>query len=435
MDHALSPTPTTPFIPYSRQQISEADIAAVVAVLRSDMLTQGEQLPAFEAEFAAAHQVAHAVAVSNATAALHLACLALGVGAGSRVWTSPNSFLASANCAAYCGAAVDFVDIDPATRNLSVTALRAKLAQAAAAGELPDLLIPVDFAGLSADLREMRALADQHGFRILADASHATGASYLGAPVGSAWADATVFSFHAVKVITTAEGGMVVTQDAALAERLRCLRSHGMVRDAAQLQQPPEGPWVYEQQALGFNCRMTELQAALGRSQLQRLPQMAAQREAQACRYDRLLAELPLRLPARLADRQSSWHLYAVELDASRSAQPLPSRAAVFAALRAAGIGVNVHYIPIHRQPWWRDQGFAAGDFPAAEHYYAHALSLPLFPAMTEAEQDGVVAVLRQALAGSPAAATPTPPGTGQRPAVGRTGTALEQARQALTAH
>lgn len=383
------------FIPYSRQCITEADIAAVVQVLHSDFLTQGSELPAFEADFAQAHGVPHAVAVSNATAALHLACLALGIGPGKRVWTTPNSFLASANCALYCGATIDFVDIDPLTRNLSVAALAAKLAQAEASGALPDLLIPVDFAGLPCDLREMRALADRYGFGILQDASHATGAQYLGAPVGSAWADATVFSFHAVKVITTAEGGMVTTRDAALAERLQGLRSHGMVRDAARMTQPPEGPWVYEQQQLGWNCRMTELQAALGRSQLRRLPQMAAQREAAAARYDRLLAGLPLRLPARLSDRQSSWHLYAVEIDAGRS--PC-SRADAFGALRAADIGVNVHYMPIHLQPYYRALGFARGQFPAAEAYYAQALSLPLFPGMSDAEQDRVVAVLAQAL-------------------------------------
>lgn len=384
------------FIPYSRQCITEADIAAVVQVLHSDFLTQGSELPAFEAEFAQAHGVPHAVAVSNATAALHLACLALGIGPGKRVWTTPNSFLASANCALYCGAAIDFVDIDPLTRNLSVTALAAKLAQAEASGSLPDLLIPVDFAGLPCDLREMRALADRCGFRILQDASHATGASYLERPVASAWADATVFSFHAVKVITTAEGGMVTTRDAALAERLQGLRSHGMVRDASRMTQPPEGPWVYEQQQLGWNCRMTELQAALGRSQLRRLPQMAAQREASAARYDRLLASLPLRLPARLSDRRSSWHLYAVEIDAGRT--PC-SRADAFGALRAADIGVNVHYMPIHLQPYYQALGFVRGQFPAAEAYYAQALSLPLFPGMSETEQDRVVAVLAQVLA------------------------------------
>ena len=382
-------------IPYSRQSVDESDIEAVVAVLRSDFLTQGAQVPRFEAAFAAAHGVAHAVAVSNATVALHLACLALGVKPGSRVWTSPNSFLASANCALYCGATVDFVDIDPVTRNLSVAALRAKLARAELNGNLPQVLIPVDFAGLPCDGAELRELAGRYGFAILEDASHATGASYRGAPVGSAWADATVFSFHAVKVITTAEGGLVATQDAALAERLRLLRSHGMTRDPQQMQAVPEGDWVYEQVALGFNARMTEMQAALGLSQLARLPQQQAKRVRLANRYDRLLADLPLRLPARLPDRLSAWHLYAVEL---KNEQAAVTRAQVFKALRDASIGVNVHYIPIHTQPYYRQLGFKPGDFPAAEAYYAQAISLPLFPELTDEQQDRVVAVLTQAL-------------------------------------
>jgi UDP-4-amino-4,6-dideoxy-N-acetyl-beta-L-altrosamine transaminase len=382
------------FIPYSRQDISEADIDAVCAVLRSEFLTQGPVLPAFEAAFASLHQVPHAVAVSNATAGLHLACLALGVGPGSRVWTSPNSFLASANCALYCGATVDFVDIDPATRNLGLAALTAKLAAADAAGTLPDLLIPVHFAGLPCDLREMRALADRYGFKILEDASHATGALYAGAPVGSAWADASVFSFHAVKIVTTGEGGMVTSRDPAVDQQLRLLRSHGMTREPALLGQPAEGSWVYEQQTLGYNARMTDLQAALGLSQLQRLASQHARRAALAERYDGLLAGLPLILPARRADRLSAWHLYAVEID-----HPRLSRRAVFDALRAADIGVNVHYIPIHTQPHYQRLGFKVGDFPAAEAYYARAISLPLFPAMTQAEQDHVVNTLRHALA------------------------------------
>ncbi len=382
-------------IPYSRQSINQADIDAVVAVLRSDFLTQGSQIPRFEAAFAALHGVAHAVAVSNATVALHLACLALGVKPGSRVWTSPNSFLASANCALYCGATVDFVDIDSETRNLSVSALRSKLVQAERDGRLPHVLIPVDFAGLPCDGAELRELAGRYGFAILEDASHATGASYRGAPVGSAWADATVFSFHAVKVITTGEGGLVATQSAELADRLRLLRSHGMTRDPGLMQAVPEGDWVYEQVALGYNARMTELQAALGLSQLDRLTEQHAKRVRLANRYDRLLAELPLRLPARLPDRLSAWHLYAVELQGGAGQ---PTRADVFMALRQAGIGVNVHYIPIHTQPYYRQLGFKPGDFPAAEAYYARAISLPLFPDLSNAEQDRVVAVLAAAL-------------------------------------
>ena len=387
------------FIPYSCQSIDDSDIAAVTAVLRSEFLTQGPEVPAFEAAFADRHQVAHGVAVSNATAGLHLACLALGVGPGSRVWTSPNSFLASANAPLYCGASVDFVDIDRDTRNLCVPALAHKLEQARAAGTLPQLVIPVDFAGLPCDWRELRALADRYGFRLLQDASHATGASYRGAPVGSAWADASVFSFHAVKIVTTAEGGMVTTRDAALAADLRLLRSHGMTRDASALQAVPEGPWVYEQQLLGFNCRMTELQAALGRSQLKRLDAMHERRLALAARYDRLLAGAALRLPARRADRVSAWHLYAVEIDRGPG---LPTRAQVFHALRNAGIGVNVHYSPIPLQPFWRARGFRPGDFPQAEAYHAGALSLPLHPQLTDAQQLHVVDTLLQALQRTP---------------------------------
>lgn len=384
------------FIPYSRQEVSEADIAAVCEVLRSDFLTQGPQVPAFEEAFAARQQVAHAIAVSNATAGLHIACLALGVGPGSRVWTSPNSFLASANCALYCGATIDFVDIDPASRNMSVEALAAKLEAAAASGTLPDVVIPVDFSGLPCDLREIRTLADRHGFKILQDASHATGASYLGRPTGSQFAEATVFSFHAVKIITTAEGGMVTTHDAELAHRLRLLRSHGMVRDSARLEHAGEGPWYYEQQLLGFNYRLTEVQAALGVSQLARADAMQASRRARADRYDALLSDLPVIPPARPPERSSAWHLYVVEIDDARTT---PVRGEVFQRMRDAGIGVNVHYIPIHLQPYYARLGFRPGDFPASERYYDRALSIPLFPALTDAQQDRVVGVLREALA------------------------------------
>ena len=380
------------YIPYSCQNIDETDIAAVTAIMRSDFLTQGPAVVAFERRFADRHRVAHAVAVCNATAGLHIACMALDVGAGSRVWTSPNSFLASANCARYCGATVDFVDIDPRTRNMSAAALADKLALAGSRAALPDVVIPVDFSGLPCDLREIRALADRYGFRIVEDASHATGASYLEQPIGSAFADITVFSFHAVKIVTTAEGGMVTTQSDALAKRLRLLRSHGMTREPGELEHPADGAWVYEQSMLGFNYRLTDLQAALGDSQLQRLDAMQAERLALADRYDSLLEDEPLILPARQPDRESSWHLYAVEIDGDRTSR---TRAEVFAAMRAAQIGVNVHYIPIHTQPYYVRLGFKQGDFPAAERYYARALSLPLFPAMTRQQQQRVVDTLR----------------------------------------
>jgi len=383
------------FIPYSRQQIGEEDIAAVTALLRSDFLTQGPTGAEFEAAFAKRHGVRHAIAVSNATAALHIGCLALGVGPGSRVWTSPNSFVSSANCALFCGASVDFVDIDPVSRNMSVEALAAKLEAADGAGTLPDVVIPVDFAGLPCDLAEMRALADRYGFAILEDASHATGASYRGAPTGSAFADATVFSFHAVKIMTTGEGGMIVTRNDDLAERLRLLRSHGVTRDEAMMQRAPTlenglGGWYYEMRELGWNYRLTDLQSALGITQLARMDEWRGRREALADRYDQLLADAPLKLPSRPSESVSAWHLYAVELTEGARA----GRAAVFAGMREAGIGVNVHYIPIHTQPFYARRGFQREDYPNAVAYYDRALSIPLFPSLTEDQQDRVARTL-----------------------------------------
>jgi UDP-4-amino-4,6-dideoxy-N-acetyl-beta-L-altrosamine transaminase len=380
------------YIPYSCQQVTDEDISAVMATLRSEYLTQGPAVSEFETAFAARHGVHHAVAVSNATAGLHIACLALGVGPGSLVWTTPNTFLASANCARYCGADVDFVDIDPVTRNISVEALAKKLEESY---RWPSVVIPVDFSGLPCDVREIRALADRHGFRILEDASHAAGASYLGAPVGSAYADISVFSFHAVKIVTTAEGGMVTTQDPLLARKLQLLRSHGMTREPGEMAAAPEGDWYYEQHMLGFNYRLTDVQAALGTSQLRRMDALHHARCTLADRYDELLSRLPLRLPTRLPDRVSSWHLYAVELDPGRTGR---TRAEVFRRLREARIGVNVHYIPVHLQPYYARLGFKPGDFPAAEEYYHQAISLPLFPAMSAAQQDRVASVLGDTL-------------------------------------
>lgn len=380
------------FIPYSCQNISEDDIAAVTAVLRSEFLTQGPSVPAFEKAFAERHKTRHAIAVSNATAGLHIGCLALGVSAGSLVWTSPNSFIASANCALYCGADIDFVDIDPTTRNMSVAALAEKLEEADKIGRLPQVVIPVDFAGLAVDLKEMRGLADRYGFKILEDASHATGASYLGEPVGSTYSHATVFSFHAVKIVTTAEGGMITTSDDEIARALRLLRSHGMTRDTDQMEGESDGGWYYEQVALGYNYRLTDMQSALGLSQLSRLDTWQRRRVEIADRYDRLFAGMPLELPARIQDRESAWHLYAIELGDAVAA----SRADVFAGMREAGIGVNVHYIPIHTQPQYKRLGFKRGDFAHAERYYDRAISIPLFPAMTDEQQEIVVDTVRK---------------------------------------
>ena len=383
------------FIPYSCQNIVQEDIDAVCRILRSEYLTQGPEVAAFEQAFARRHHADHAIAVCNATAGLHIALLALGVGPGSRVWTSPNSFVSSANCALFCGATVDFVDIEGATRNMSIGALREKLRRAAEGNELPAVVIPVDFAGLPSDLREIRELADEYKFRILEDASHATGATYLGSPVGSKFADITVFSFHAVKIVTTGEGGMVVTNDEELAVRLRQLRSHGITRLSEEMEQVSPGAWYYEQRSLGYNYRITDIQAALGMSQLQRLDDLRSARDILANRYENLLGNLPLLLPLRFSDRASAWHLYAVEIDDSKTDK---TRQEVFNYLREAEIGVNVHYIPIHLQPFYRDLGFRRGDFPASERYYQRAISIPLFPAMTEAQQQRVVDTLRGAL-------------------------------------
>lgn len=388
-------------IPYATQSINEDDLRAVNEVLTSGWLTQGPAGPRFEAAFAERHGVAHAVGVSNATSGLHIACLALGAGPGQVVWTSPNSFVASANCALYCGADVDFVDIDPVTRNMSVPVLAAKLEQADRDGQLPTIVIPVHFAGLPCDLAPMRALADRYGFKLLEDASHGVGASYDGQPIGSRYADASVFSFHPVKIITTGEGGMVTTQDAALARRLQLLRSHGITRTPGEmeLQGPMPGPWYYEQATLGFNHRLTDIQSALGYSQLQRLDSFQAARERLADRYDQLLAGLPLKLPARAPSAtttaRSSWHLYVIEV---LSGTGVADRATVFQRLWEANIAVNVHYIPIHTQPYYRARGFRPGQFPAAEAYYAGAISIPLFPTLTDVQQDYVVAELKKAL-------------------------------------
>ena len=381
-------------IPYGRQIISEDDIRAVEAVLRSDHLTQGPVLPRFEAAVAARVGARHAVAVNSATSALHIACAALDLGPGDILWTSPVTFVASANCGRYCGAEVDFVDIDAETFNICADALEARLDAAARAGRLPKVIVAVHMCGQSPDMARIADLARAHGVRIIEDASHSIGADYLGAPVGNcAHSDITVFSFHPVKIITTAEGGMALTGDAGLAARMERLRSHGITRDADLMTHAPDGPWYYQQLELGWNYRMTEIHAALGLSQMDRLDAFIARRRALAEAYDAALAGLPLRRPGRQDGAASSWHLYVIRLD-----DPARHRA-VFEALRAAGIGVNLHYIPVHLQPYYRDMGFSPGDFPASEDYYARAISIPLHAGLSDAEQARVVAVLTEALA------------------------------------
>jgi UDP-4-amino-4,6-dideoxy-N-acetyl-beta-L-altrosamine transaminase len=384
-------------IPYGRQTISEEDIRGVVEVLRSDFLTQGPVVPRFERAVAEYCGAPHAVAVNSATSALHVACLALGVGPGDRVWTTPNSFVASANCARYCGAAVDFVDIDPRTYNLCVRALAARLAAAAKTGALPKVVIPVHFAGLPCDLAGISELARRYGFRVIEDASHAIGARYQDSIVGDCrFSDITVFSFHPVKIITTGEGGMATTRDPQLARAMQLRRSHGVTREQSELHRGDEGAWYYEQQCLGFNYRMTEMQAALGLSQLQRLSEWVARRHELADAYDAQLRALPVTVPTRPAGSRSALHLYVIQIDAARTAV---SRSVVFERMRAAGIGVHVHYIPVHTHPDFQSLGFRAGAFPEAEAYYARCLSLPMYAGLSDTDQQRVCVALRRALA------------------------------------
>lgn len=382
-------------IPYGRQNITAADLSAVDEVLQSDWLTQGPAVERFEKTVADYCGSKYAVAVCNATAALHLACRALSLGPGDWLWTSPNTFVASANCALYCGAKVDFVDIDPRTYNMSVERLAEKLERAKQNGVLPKVVVPVDFSGQSCDMRRIKQLSEEYGFRIIEDASHAVGAEYCAGKVGGGqYADITIFSFHPVKIITTGEGGMALTNDPEIWRSISLLRSHGITRDPALMEWASEGPWYYQQVDLGLNYRLTDIQAALGASQMVRLDGFVTKRRYLAQRYDEMLAELPVITPYQASDGRSAWHLYVVKLMPGKT-QP---RRKVFEFLRAAGILVNVHYIPVHLQPYYRRFGFRPGDFPATEAYYEGALSLPLFYDLSEEAQDYVVDRLRSAL-------------------------------------
>lgn len=376
-------------IPYGRQDINQADIDAVVEVLRSDFLTQGPAIPAFEKAVADYCGIRHAVAVNSATSALHIACLALGVGKGDVVWTTPITFVASANCALYCGAQIDFVDIDSRTYNMSVERLAEKLEHAKKIGRLPKVVIPVHLCGQPCDMAGIHALSQEYGFKIIEDASHAIGGRYKGESIGNCrYSDITVFSFHPVKIITTGEGGMALTNDPRLGGFMARLRSHGITRDPAEMTCAPDGPWYYQQIDLGFNYRMTDMQAVLGMSQMQRLDNFVTKRHELASRYDEMLKNFPLTTPWQHADSYSGLHLYVVRLHAEGSRL---SRREVFERLRVNGIGVNVHYIPVYRQPYYANLGFNPSDFPEAEQYYAEAISLPLFPGLTEEQQLEVV--------------------------------------------
>ena len=383
-------------IPYGRQDITQTDIDAVVGVLQSDFLTQGPMVPRFEQSVAQHVGATHALAVNSATSALHIACLALGLGPGDRLWTTPITFVASANCALYCGADVDFVDIDPRTYNLCPQALALKLEQAEREGTLPKVVVPVHLCGQPCDMQAIHALSQRYGFKIIEDASHAIGGKYQGEFIGnSRYSDITVFSFHPVKIITTAEGGMALTNDEALANKMALLRSHGITRDPAQMTREADGPWYYQQIDLGFNYRMTELQAALGVTQMERLDQYVARRHQLARRYDDLLTGLPVTAPWQHADSYSGLHLYVIRLQLDKIEK---THRQVFEALRELGIGVNLHYIPVHTQPHYERMGFKPDDFPQSQTYYQEAISIPMFQTMSDEQQDEVIQALKKSL-------------------------------------
>ena len=382
-------------IPYGRQDINQSDIDAVIAVLLSDFLTQGPAVPAFEKSVADYCSSQHAVAVNSATSALHIACLALGVGKGDIVWTTPITFVASANCALYCGASIDFVDIDPRTYNISLERLAEKLALAEKAGKLPKVIIPVHFCGQPCDMESIYALSQKYNFKIIEDASHAVGGKYKGETIGNCrYSDITVFSFHPVKIITTGEGGMAMTNDAQLAKRMQQLRSHGITRDENDMTRAPDGPWYYQQIDLGFNYRMNDLQAALGLSQMQRLNEFVTQRHVIAKRYNQLLADLPVNTPMQIEDSYSGLHLYVIRL---KLAEISKTHRQIFEVLREMDIGVNLHYIPVYLQPYYENLGFKTGYCLEAEKFYAEAISLPIYPGLTEIQQDRVIAALKEA--------------------------------------
>jgi UDP-4-amino-4,6-dideoxy-N-acetyl-beta-L-altrosamine transaminase len=383
-------------IPYGKHDINQNDVYAVIGVLQSDFLTQGEQVPLFEKTVSMYCEVKYGVAVNSATSALHIACLALGLRKKDYLWTSTNSFVASANCGLYCDAKIDFVDIDPKTYNLSVIELERKLIQAKQENKLPKILIPVHFAGQSCDMKKILSLSREYGFKIIEDASHAIGGKYLEKSIGGCqYSDITVFSFHPVKIITTAEGGLATTNSKKIAEKMRLFRSHGITHDKSLMTRDPDGDWYYQQVGLGFNYRMTELQAALGISQMKRLDEFVAKRHILKERYDLLLSDLPIIEPYQDKDNYSALHLYPIQIDLNKVSK---NREQIFNVLRENGVGVNVHYIPIHTQPYYLQFGFSEGDFPNSESYYNRTISIPLFHTMTAEQQDEVLDVLKRVL-------------------------------------
>lgn len=382
-------------IPYGKHNINQDDIDAVCAVLNSNFLTQGPTVPHFELMVTNYTGAAHGLAVNSATSALHIACLALGLGPGDRLWTTPITFVASANCGLYCGASVDFVDIDDSC-NISLSALEDKLANASLNDKLPKVLVAVHFAGQPCDMEPLAAIASRYGVKIIEDASHAIGGRYQGELIGNCkFSDITVFSFHPVKIVTTGEGGMALTNDKELAEQMDLLRSHGITRESKKMTHSPDGPWYYQQLKLGFNYRMTDIHAALGVSQMKRIDGFVKRRNELAQRYDLLLADLPITFPTKIKQSYSAYHLYVVRLKLDLISK---SHCEVFEGLRERNIGVNLHYIPIYLQPWYQSMGFDPNEFPASQGYYAEAISLPLFSDLTVPKQDLVVDGLKELL-------------------------------------
>lgn len=383
-------------IPYGRQDINDADIQSVVDVLKSDFLTQGPAVPTFEKSVSDYCGAKYAVSANSATSVLHIACLALGVGKGDLVWTSPITFVASANCALYCGAEVDFVDIDPRTFNISVDKLAEKLADAKLKGRLPKVVIPVHLCGQSCDMAAIFRLSVEYGFKIIEDASHAIGGKYLNKPIGNCdYSDITVFSFHPVKIITTAEGGLATTNNPLIAKKMFLLRSHGITRDQDDMVNTSHGPWYYEQIELGFNYRMTDIQASLGVSQMQRLDTFVNKRHQIANRYNAELSSLPVTQQHQMTDAHSAFHLYVIRLQLSDISK---THRQVFVDLRQAGILVNLHYMPVYLQPYYKKMGFETGYCPEAERYYAEAISLPMYTTLTDEQQGVVINTLTQVL-------------------------------------
>ena len=381
---------------YGKQSISENDIEAIESVLRSDFLTQGPMIERFEKKVAEYCGAKYAVAVTNATSALHIACIAAGLGKGDYLWTSPITFVASANCGRYCGANVDFVDIDAKTCNMSIIALEEKLQQAKKDGKLPKIVVPVHLAGQSCDMKRIYELSKEYGFTVLEDASHALGADYIGNKVGSCqFSDMAVFSFHPVKIITTGEGGMVLTNNHELYKKLKLLRSHGITRNENEMTHKSDGSWYYQQIDLGFNYRMTDIQAALGLSQMDRLDEFVKHRRYLATRYDELLKDLPLTTPYVSSDTVSSWHIYIVRVDFNRVKK---TKQKIFDAMKKKGVALNLHYIPVHTQPYYVRLGTKANDCPEAMRYYAEAFTLPLYVELSDDEQCEVVKALKECL-------------------------------------